>query len=246
MGRERINLTKEEQSRPIRKALLILTGIGLLLLLSPLSSPGDVITQLPTHERVVALTFDACETITPAYFDMPLLNYLLKKKIPFTLFLSGKFAMEPANALIIQQLARNPLIEIENHSFSHPLHMERLSPRRVQEEVLKTQRILFSLTGRRTRFFRFPGGHYDSRTLALVEGLGYRVVHWTFASGDPDRNITPPRMEEWVLNKTRPGTILIFHTNGREYSTPTALPVIVNELEKQGYRFVRLDKLLGQ
>ena len=229
----------------MKKGLPVLAGIFLALLLSP-PSPAGVITRLPTHERVVALTFDACQTITPAYFDMPLLNYLLKEKLPFTLFLSGKFAREPVNALVIRELAGNPLVEIENHSFSHPFHMERLPDWRVKEEILKTQDLLLRLTGRKTRLFRFPGGYCNARTVALAERLGYRVVHWTFASGDPDRRITPKRLEDWVLRKTRPGSILIFHINGRGYSTAKALPVIVEELKRRGYRFVRLDQFIGK
>ena len=225
------------------RVLINLSGITLILLLLSVPSPGAVITRLPTHEKVVALTFDACETITPAYFDMPLLNYLLKERIPFTLFISGRFAQEPANALVIQQLSRNPLIDIENHSFSHVLHMERLPAQKVRDEVLKTERIILKLTGKRPRFFRFPGGYCDHRTVALVESLGYRVVRWTFASGDPDRNITPLRLKRWVLQKTRLGAILIFHLNGRGYSTAAALPMIVRELKRQGYRFVRLDEV---
>jgi len=230
----------------MKRVHLVLASTSLILLLLPSPSQGAVITRLPTHERVVALTFDACETITPAYFDMPLLNYLLKEKLPFTLFLSGKFALEPSNALVIRELAGNPRVEIENHSFYHPLHMERLPAQRVKEEVLKTQKLLFRLTRRKTRFFRFPGGYCSARTVALVEKLGYRVVHWTFTSGDPDRRITPKKLENWVLEKTRPGSILIFHINGRGYSTSTALPVIVKELVRKGYRFVRLDQFIGK
>lgn len=226
----------------MRKRPLVLVGLTLIFLLISYPSTAAVITCLPTSEKVVALTFDACETITPAYFDMPLLNYLLREKLPFTLFLSGRFAREPANALVVRQLARNPLAEIENHSFSHPLHMEKLPSVRVKEEVLKTQRLLFRLTGRKTRFFRFPGGHSGSRTVALVEGLGYRVVRWTFASGDPDRRITPKRLKSWVLKNTEPGSILIFHINGRGYSTARALPAIVRELKRRGYRFIRIDE----
>ncbi len=165
----------------MRKVLLGLSGATLILLLLSVPSPGAVITRLPTHEKAVALTFDACETITPAYFDMPLLNYLLKERLPFTLFLSGRFALEPVNALVIRQLSRNPWVEIENHSFSHVLHMERLPDRRVQEEVLQAQRLLIRLTGRKPRFFRFPGGY---RTVERWPWLRSWATGW-FAGPSP-------------------------------------------------------------
>ncbi len=54
---------------------------------------SEVVTRLDTNEKVVALTFDVCETVTPSYFDKKILSYLLKNNIPFTLFVSGKFAL---------------------------------------------------------------------------------------------------------------------------------------------------------
>jgi peptidoglycan/xylan/chitin deacetylase (PgdA/CDA1 family) len=75
--------------------------------------------------------------------------------------------------------------------------------------------------------------------------MHYRVVHWTFASGDPDSSITPSRLTRWVLAKTRPGSILIFHINGRGWSTGRALPGIAAELRKRGYVFVKIEDALG-
>ena len=65
-----------------------------------------------------------------------------------------------------------------------------------------------------------------------------------FPSGDPDKKVTPPRLRSWVVNNTKPGSILIFHANGRGYSTGEALPNIIADLRKKHYRFVRLDEYL--
>nr|WP_321467368.1 polysaccharide deacetylase family protein [uncultured Desulfobulbus sp.] len=205
---------------------------------------AGVVTSLPGNEPIVALTFDACETKTPSFFDETIVSYLLAEQIPFTLFVSGKFARRNADEL--RQLARNPLIEVENHSLNHRQHMERLSDTAIVEEVLGCEALITGMTGRKPIFFRFPAGNYDQRSLKIVEGLGYRVVHWTFASGDPDKRITPGWLSTWVLNRTRQGNILIFHINGRGYSTAKALPVIVQQLRKKGYRFVLLRDVLGR
>ena len=71
------------------------------------------------------------------------------------------------------------------------------------------------------------------------------TVHWTFASGDPDKHVTPGWLSTWVLRQTRHGNILIFHINGRGYSTAKALPVIVEQLRRKGYRFTLLRDVLG-
>ncbi len=216
----------------------------LLFLLYSFPAWGKIITELPTHRRLVALTFDACETKTPSYFDLTILDFLLRNRIPFTLFISGKFAKRTVNSMIIRCICKYDFVEVENHSYSHPLHMERLTPKEIEREVLRTEAILYSLTNRRTRLFRFPGGNYDERSLRIVERLGYKVVHWTFPSGDPDKSIDPISLKRWVLSRTRPGSILIFHINGRGYSTGKALPVIVKVLTRRGYSFVKLEDLI--
>lgn len=119
--------------------------------------------------------------------------------------------------------------------------MERLSPEEMKREVLENEKVLREITGKKTKYFRFPGGNCDDSSLKLVERLGYKVVHWSFASGDPDRKMTPERLRDWVLYKSKPGSILIFHINGGGYHTGYALPDILKKLTNRGYGFVKLE-----
>lgn len=212
-------------------------------LFHPLSVAAEVIERLPTTEKVVALTFDACEGKGhPAYFDRSVLDYLEAEKLPATIFATGLFARR--NAEDLARLAKLPQIEVENHSFDHPQHMERLDAAHVVGEVEDADRAIIDATGRRPVFFRFPAGSYDAASLASVEATGHRVVHWRWPSGDPTPGLSPEHLRDWVLTKTRSGDILIFHINGRAPATGRALPAIVSELRKRGYRFVRLDEVL--
>jgi peptidoglycan/xylan/chitin deacetylase (PgdA/CDA1 family) len=204
---------------------------------------GEVINKLPTNQKVVSLTFDGCESIAPSYLDEKILSFLIDKNLPFTLFLSGKFARR--NKERISQISCLSFVEIENHSLNHIQHMERLSLKETRKEVLENERILEEITSKKTKYFRFPGGNYNVQTLKCVENLGYKVVFWTFPSGDPDREVTPKRLKDWVLVKTRPGSILIFHINGRGYATGDALPEIVKELVRKDYTFVKLEEGLS-
>lgn len=205
---------------------------------------ADVISSFDSHgKKELVLTFDACETKTPSYFDPIILGYLIEHHIPATFFVSAKFALR--NADILHEISlKYPFLEIENHSYHHYAHMEELSSSALQEEIKSTEDILYKSTGKRTKYFRFPAGNYDEKSLETVEKMGYKVVHWSFTSGDPDKHITAKKMVPWVLESAKSGDILIFHINGRGYSTPKALPEIVESLEKKGYTFMRLDKVL--
>lgn len=216
--------------------------LALFLLLAAPPARAEIIKRLPTADKVVALTFDACESVSPTILDRGIADYLAAERIPHTVFVSGRFARSHPDE--VAELARSGLAEIENHSFNHPQHMERLAPEQVAREVAETQAILAGLTGKPSRFFRFPAGNYDQRTLEQVEAMGLRVVHWEEPSGDPSRDATADRLLRHVLANTRPGAIHIFHINGRGWHTAAMLPRLVEELRRRGYRFVRLDEAL--
>jgi len=218
-------------------------GMSLLVLLAG-GARAEVILRLPTSERVVALTFDACEQQRAVKLDTGISNYLVAHRIPFTLFLSGRFVQDNAEA--VKALGALGFVELENHSWDHPNRMPRLSDEDVRAELLKTDAEIAGLTGRRTAFFRFPAITYDARTLADAEGLGFRVVHYRWEVGDPDPHESADRIVRETLEGTRPGDILIYHINGRGWHTAEALPRMIAGLQDRGYRFVLLKDYLTE
>jgi len=222
--------------------LALAFGVSLLWASLVTARAGELVEHLPTDRKVVALTFDACESKTPAYFDEKILGVLRAEKVPFTIFVAGKFALHNRQELV--ELSHDPLVEIENHSFSHDNHMERMDRARARAEIADNGRLLEEITGRRPLFFRFPAGNFAPDELDLADSIGYRVVHWSFASGDPAKSVTPSQLHDWVMSKAKPGGILIFHINGRGYATGDALPAILKDLRAKGYGFVRLDEMV--
>jgi hypothetical protein len=51
-------------------------------------------------------------------------------------------------------------------------------------------------------------------------------------------------MVKQVLSHVRPGSIVIFHANGRGWHTSDALPEIVATLKQRGYEFVTVSELM--
>ncbi len=213
-----------------------------LLALSP--SRADVITRLPTSDRVVALTFDACEGWERVSFDREVLDFVLEQKIPVTLFVTGKFVQN--NATDIARLSKLDFVDIENHSWDHPNTMNRFDPHRVVNEVGRAQQEIGRVTGKPPQFFRFPAGNFNQRGLKAVEDLGLKVVHWRWASGDPSHGETAARLFTRTMTNVEPGDVLIFHINGRGVHTAEALPHIVAALKEQGFRFVLVSDYVGR
>jgi peptidoglycan/xylan/chitin deacetylase (PgdA/CDA1 family) len=97
----------------------------------------------------------------------------------------------------------------------------------------------------RLRIFRFPYGACNPEALQILADLGVPAIQWSIVSGDPDIHQTANGITRTVLKQLRPGSIVIFHANGRGHGTSQALPVLVNRLRQLGYETVTVSELLG-
>ncbi len=210
--------------------------------LAPVPAPTRVVRHGSRDKKRIALTFDACATQGPSQFDLKVIRALIDMQVPATLFLGGKWMEEHPDETM--ELANYPQFELANHSYLHP-HLPRESDERVREELLRTQDMLYTLTGRVARLFRAPYGEIDPRVARLAAEQGLVSIQYDLASGDPDPNVTAKRLLEYVSDRARKGSIVVMHMNGRGWKTGEALPRIVLRLRKKGYRLVTVSQLLG-
>src|SRR3954463_5348064 len=137
----------------------------------------------PEHTgKRIALTFDACSTLDRSFYDERVMKVLRDTRTPATLFISGRWA--ETHQEIIKELAKEPQFELANHSYIHP-HMTEIPFERQQHELLWTQQILLTLSGKLPRFFRPPYGELNEQLLKVVAETGLRTVEYDFPSGDP-------------------------------------------------------------
>lgn len=226
----------------VRNFIAVVVGLACVALSAV--AHADVVTRLPTDEKVVALTFDACEAGKPVSFDHGILDFLLERRIPFTVFATGRFV--ETNAADIRRLSEFGFVDIENHSWNHPNTMNHFHVPAVVSEVERAQQAIVAEVGAPPQFFRFPAGNYNAAGLEAVERMGLTVVHWRWATGDPDRHLSANALYNRVVTRVAPGDILIFHINGRGVHTAEALPRIVETLEAEGYRFVLVSDYIGR
>lgn len=201
-----------------------------------------IVTRFDIPDNRIAITFDACATKTHGYgFDRQVYQILQREHVPATIFVSGRWVeFHPG---VMTQLAADPLIEFGNHSYDHP-HMSRLGNDDIVREIDETEAVL-GRYGKHGVAFRPPFGDFNARMLDVVRERGLPVVSWDVVSGDPAAATTTQGMIHEVGRRTRSGSIVIFHINGRGWKTAEALPSILRELKTRGFSFVHLSELLG-
>jgi peptidoglycan/xylan/chitin deacetylase (PgdA/CDA1 family) len=195
----------------------------------------------PRAGVAVAITFDACATRTHGYgFDRPVFDILKREEVPATIFVSGRWVEFHPDAMA--DLVATPLIEFGDHSYDHP-HMAKLPAGHIGEEIDLTERAL-ARYGKHSVAFRPPFGQWSRRVMRVVAERGLPAVLWDVVSGDPSAKTTTEGMIRTVTRKARPGSIIIFHINGRGHKTAEALPAILADLRARGFEFVPLSRLL--
>jgi peptidoglycan/xylan/chitin deacetylase (PgdA/CDA1 family) len=226
-------------------ALLFAISLAAQAASAPLAQPlpSFAIARVRTHEPVVALTFDACATLKQDNgFDREVFNILKGEHIPATVFPTGRWIeTHPAEA---KELAAEAWIEFGNHTYSHA-RMTRIPRRKAVEQIVRTEALIAEL-GRKSVAFRPPAGAWNRRVVRLAAKQHLPTVEWDVISGDAGGHIAAEKMVSVVLASTKPGSIVIFHINGRGPHTKEALPEIIRGLRKKGLGFVTVPDLLQQ
>jgi peptidoglycan/xylan/chitin deacetylase (PgdA/CDA1 family) len=209
-----------------------------------------VVARLPTSERVVALTLDACGGRSGSGYDAELIQTLRRQKVPATLFVNARWI--EANPRKFAQLAADPLFEIANHGTEHrPLSVTgrsvygikgTSSVAHVIDEVAINQRLITELTGAVPAFFRSGTAHYDDVAVRVVNELGLQVVNFDVL-GDAGATYSADQVADAML-RSKPGSIILAHMNRPDGGTAEGIDAALPKLSQRGFRFVRLSEYL--
>jgi peptidoglycan/xylan/chitin deacetylase (PgdA/CDA1 family) len=196
---------------------------------------GRPITHVTSGGRVVALTFDDGPNpdATPLILDA-----LAARGVRATFFILGRHA-ERWPDLVKRVAAEGHAIG--NHGYFHrKLHLK--SPSYVRRDLELGAQAIETAASVRPRLFRAPHGFRSPWVTTIARSLGERTVGWSLGVWDSDR----PGVEtiaQRAVEGARPGSILLLHDgdgydpNGDRMQTALAVPLIVDRLLAQGYRF---------
>ncbi len=202
-------------------------------------------TRIETNDKILALTMDACGSKGDS-LDEDLIAFLTENKIPATVFITGRWIDKYPEKF--QQLAQNPLIEIENHGQEHrPASLNGNSIYGIKgtahagelyDEVKKNADKIEKLIGRRPIFYRSGTAYYDEGATEMIESMGFQSIGFAIL-GDKGATYSAEEVEKAFL-EAKPGDIIICHMNHPEKETGKGVMRVLPKLLEEGFKFVQL------
>lgn len=189
--------------------------------------------DMPAKEKVIYLTFDdgPHPTATPYVLDV-LQQYQAKA----TFFCIGK------NVVGHPAIYRRILDEghrTGNHTHNHLNGWKVKNDQYINNIVEASLHIDSNL-------FRPPYGRITKFQVKILTDIAaykgsdrnFRIIMWDVLSGDFDRDLTPENCTLNVINKSKQGSIVVFHDSEKAFPRmKEALPAILKYFSTKGYRF---------
>lgn len=201
---------------------------------------GNIVrhVKISNGEKVVALTFDdgPAPNITPQVLEI-----LKQNNIKATFFLIGR------NLKRFPKIAQQIVADghtLGNHTWHHWRKL--MMPFTASHELEDTAQLMYEVTGVQTSLFRPPNGFLHNGLVDYALQQKDTVVLWSLDSEDWRGSRTSvERLVKRVVEGVKPGGIILMHDGGGDRTrTVKALPQIIEQLTKDGYKFVSVPELL--
>lgn len=188
--------------------------------------------QIRYRTKQIALTFDDGPS---SQYTEKLLDGLKERGVKATFFIMGKNI--EGNEKIIERIYKEGHL-IGNHTFSH-INLKKAQSDKAEEEIKKTNKKIFDITGYEVQYIRPPFGAYNEK---IKNETDMSVVLWNVDPLDwKDQN--QMLVKSRVIKSVKNGDIILLHDIFKS-SVDAALD-IVDKLMEEGYRFVRVDELVS-
>ena len=186
-----------------------------------------------TDEKNIFLTFD--EGYENGYTGI-ILDILYEKGVEAAFFVTGQYVRE--NPDMVKRMEREGHI-IGNHTVNHP-SLPSVEDEKLKKELLELDRLVYGITGQKTKYLRPPKGEYSERTLKLTSDMGYINVFWSDTYVDWNNDVSREKAHNTVVKNLHSGEVLLLHAVSKGNSE--ALSDIIDTARKNGYTFKSLDE----
>lgn len=183
------------------------------------------------EKKKIALTFDDGPS---AKYTPMLLDGLKERNVVVSFFLMGENIS--GNEKIVERMEKEGHL-IGNHTYHH-VQLDKLSQKEVQEEIYKTNNMIYEITGKYPEYMRPPFGAWKKDIELTVHMI---PVFWDIDTLDwKSKNINS--IIKIVEDQVEDEAIILMH-DAYETSVEAALKMI-DEMKEKGYEFVTVDCLL--
>ncbi|MGE7843458.1 polysaccharide deacetylase family protein [Lysinibacillus sp. NPDC093712] len=195
----------------------------------------NVFYRKNTSKKEIALSFDdwASEKRTKEILDI-----LDKYNIHCTFFLIGKgVEKNPQLARLIVDRGH----EVASHSYNH-IDVTSMTPEELQEDVMKAhQALTYALQESPLLYFRPNQGVINEESAKIIAATGVKAIAmYDIASFDWNLDFSAQDIYNRVISRAAPGKVVVMHIlDGTK--TVEALPLIIEQLQKQGYSFAKMS-----
>ena len=194
------------------------------------------IYYVQTEEKQVAISFDAAWGADKTEGIMKILK---EYNAGGTFFLVGFWTDKYGD--IVKKIDENGF-EIGTHSNTHP-DMTKLSADQMKQELETSMKLITDITGKEIGLFRAPFGAYNNTLLDTASNLGLKTIQWDVDTLDW-KGLSGEEICSRVLSNVKNGSIILCHNNSDHILE--ALPLILDRLQKQGYKITCVGDLIYQ
>jgi polysaccharide deacetylase family sporulation protein PdaB len=193
------------------------------------------IYSVQTETNQIAITFDNAWGAD----DIPtILRALDKYKVKATFFVLGCWVEKYPD--VVKDIYKRGH-EIANHSYAHykPTKLDKAG---LLTEITKCNEAIKKVTGKDCNIYRTPYGDYNDFVITTAKEASMYPIQWDVDSIDWKPETTEQDILNRVTEKTKPGSILLFH-NDTKY-TAKVLPEVLKQLLEKGFEPVTVSELI--
>lgn len=193
----------------------------------------EQLLELSPDVRKVYLTFDD----GPSSNTDDILDILAEYDVKATFFVVGRES-EWAEEMYMRIVEEGHTLGL--HSYSHVYEDIYASKDAYAADLFKLQDYVYTLTGVKSTYVRFPGGSSNrvSRTdmqdlIKYLDEEGMVYYDWNISSKDAEGQLSAAQIVENALDGIEKSDtiIILFHDAASKHSTVEALPILIEEIQ---------------
>lgn len=204
--------------------------------------PAEVITTC-INPKTFAMTFDD----GPYIYENKISDNLVKEGVLGTFFINGYNYDCIYNQKIVDQLTHTfkQGHMIGSHTWSHP-NITLLTDAQFNQQLDLIETAMRKILGVKPRYFRPPYGNVSEANLRILNKRGYKVINWTFDSGDSLDVPAKQSIKDYDQTaRLFPLPQIALNHETIESTAQTVAPYAIKRLKKAGYRLVTIAECLG-